>query len=208
MDLSSLFEVELLKQIEKVGIRKSVKADTVLLDIHQPIKYIPIVLSGSIKVFSVDNNGRELLLYYVHPGESCAMTFTCCMQQKNSEIKAVVEEDADLILLPITVMDEWIFKYSTWKSFIMQTMYNRFTELLKSLHLVAFEKLDERLIRYLIEKSKLVGSTVLDISHQQIADELATSRVVISRLLKKLENENKLILYRNQIKLLRGIFAS
>lgn len=205
MALSSIFEPELLQQIEQLGIRKSIKADTVFLDINQPIKYIPIVLSGSIKVFSVDESGRELLLYYVFPEESCAMTFTCCMQQKNSEIRAITEEDTELLLLPIQVMDEWIMKYATWKSFIMQIMYTRFNELLKNIHLIAFEKLDERLVHYLIEKSKLTGSMVLDVSHQQIADELATARVVVSRLLKKLENENKVILYRNQIKLLRGI---
>ncbi|MCS7078306.1 MAG: Crp/Fnr family transcriptional regulator [Bacteroidia bacterium] len=207
MALSSVFEAELLKKIESVSTRKLYKADTVILDVHQPIKSIPIVISGTIKVFSVDESGRELLLYYVYPNESCAMTFTCCMQQRNSEIRAVIEEDAELLLLPISVMDEWIVKYPTWKSFVTQTMYNRFNELLKSIHLIAFERLDERLIRYLIEKSKLVSSTVLDVSHQQIADELATSRVVISRLLKKLENDNKVILYRNQIKLLKGIFV-
>jgi CRP/FNR family transcriptional regulator len=206
MALSSIFEPELLEKVEQLGTHKHIKADTVFLDVNQPIKYIPIVLSGSIKVFSVDENGRELLLYYVFPDEGCAMTFTCCMQQKKSEIRAVTEEDTELLLLPIQIMDEWVMKYATWKSFVMETMYNRFNELLKNIHLIAFEKLDERLVHYLTEKSKLVGSTVLDVSHQQIADELATSRVVISRLLKKLENDNKVILYRNQIKLLRGIF--
>ncbi len=206
MALSSIFESELLQKIEQFAIHKHIKADTVFLDIHQPIKYIPIVLSGSIKVFSVDENSRELLLYYVFPDEACAMTFTCCMQQKNSEIRAVTEEDTEVLLLPVQVMDEWIMKYTTWKSFVMQTMYNRFNELLKNIHLIAFEKLDERLVHYLTERSRITGSKVLDISHQQIADELATSRVVISRLLKKLENDNKVILYRNQIKLLRGFF--
>lgn len=206
MSLSSIFEPELLHQIEQFGIRKHVKAETTFLDINQPIKYIPIVISGSIKVFSVDERGRELLLYYVFPDEACAMTFTCCMQQKSSAIRAITEEDTELLLLPVQIMDEWVMKYATWKSFVMQTMYTRFNELLKNIHLIAFEKLDERLIHYLTEKSKLTGSTVLDISHQQIADELATARVVISRLLKKLENENKVILYRNQIKLLKGVF--
>lgn len=206
MALSTIFEPELLEKIERTAVYKHIKADTVFLDVNQPIKYIPIVLSGSIKVFSVDESGRELLLYYVFPDEACAMTFTCCMQQKSSEIRAVTDEDTEVLLLPVQIMDEWIMKYATWKSFVMQTMYNRFNELLKNIHLIAFEKLDERLVHYLTEKSKIVGSTVLDVSHQQIADELATSRVVISRLLKKLENDNKVILYRNQIKLLRGLF--
>ncbi|MEI6184863.1 MAG: helix-turn-helix domain-containing protein, partial [Bacteroidota bacterium] len=103
---------------------------------------------------------------------------------------------------PMSVMDEWMTKYPTWKSFVMRTIRARFNELLKTIDQIAFQKLDERLIHYLLEKSKISGSTVITLSHQMIADDLATSRVVISRLLKKLENDKKIILYRNQIKLM------
>jgi CRP/FNR family transcriptional regulator len=163
---------------------------------------MPIILSGVIKVSRTDEDGKELLLYYVNPNESCAMTFTCCMEQYPSEIRAVAEEDVEMLAIPINVMNEWLVKYPTWKSFVMKTIKNRFNELLKTIDQIAFQKLDERLIHYLKEKSKTTGSALINLSHEQIANDLATSRVVISRLLKTLENQKKLLLYRHQIKLL------
>ena len=197
-----LFEPELITAIEATAKLVSMKADDVIIEIGQLVKQMPIILSGSIKVTRVDEKGREILLYYVNPIESCAMTFTCCMEQLPSEIRAVAEEDVQILSLPITVMDEWMTKYPTWKSFVMKAIRHRFNELLKTIDHIAFQKLDERLVSYLKEKSKATGSSLLNISHQQIAEELASSREVISRLLKKLENGNKLLLYRNQIKLL------
>jgi CRP/FNR family transcriptional regulator len=124
------------------------------------------------------------------------------MMRHASEVRAVAEEDSEGILIPIEMMDEWMSKYPTWKSFVMRTIRMRFNELLRTIDGIAFHKLDERLVTYLKEKSKASGSALINLTHQQIADELATSRVVISRLLKQLENQKKLLLYRNQIKLL------
>lgn len=198
-----VFEKELLDEMETKGILVSVKAGTVILDVGQTVRTMPILLSGSIKVSRTDEEGREILLYYVNPNESCAMTFTCCMQQHASEIRAVAEEDVEMLAIPVSVMDEWMTKYPSWKSFVMRSVQNRFHELLKTIDQVAFQKLDERLVTYLKEKSRTTGSTLINLSHEQIANELATSRVVISRLLKKLETDKKLLLYRNQIKLLK-----
>src|ERR1700757_1910343 len=142
-------------------------------------------------------------LYYVKEGESCAMTFTCCMMAHNSVIKGTAEDDSVLLCVPVTVMDEWMTKYPTWKRYVMTTILNRFTEVIKAIDEVAFKKMDERLIHYLKEKSKVTGSSLINLSHQQIADELGTNRVVISRLLKQLETDKKLLLYRNQIKLFK-----
>ena len=200
-----IFEPELLKEFEQKAKHFSVKEGDIILDIGQTVRVIPIVLSGTLKISRIDEDGHELLLYYVSPKESCAMTFTCCMQQYPSEVKAVAEEDTELLAIPISLMDEWMMKYPTWKSFVMKTIRTRFNELLKTIDQIAFQKLDERLIHYLKEKSKATGSSLVNLSHEQIANELATSRVVISRLLKKLENEKKLLLYRNQIKLLREL---
>jgi CRP/FNR family transcriptional regulator len=127
------------------------------------------------------------------------------MQHNESEINAVAEDDVEMLTVPVSVMDEWLVKYPTWKSFVMKTIHNRFNELLKTIDQIAFQKLDERLIHYLKEKSRATGSSLINLSHEQIANDLATSRVVISRLLKKLENDKKLLLYRNQIKLLREL---
>ncbi|MFZ4544112.1 MAG: Crp/Fnr family transcriptional regulator [Saprospiraceae bacterium] len=199
------FEPELLKELESKGKYKKIKEGEIILNIGQLVKVMPIIVSGTVKISRIDDDGRELLLYYVNPNEGCAMTFTCCMQQFPSEIKAVAEEDVELIAIPIAVMDEWLVKYPTWKSFVMKTIHNRFNELLKTIDQIAFQKLDERLVHYLKEKSKATGSTLINLSHEQIAQELATSRVVISRLLKKLEHDKKVLLYRNQIKLLKDL---
>ncbi|MEN9449216.1 MAG: hypothetical protein RJA25_2506 [Bacteroidota bacterium] len=200
-----IFEPGLIKELHAKSKFITVKAGDVILDIGETVRQIPIILKGSVKVSRIDDDGKELLLYYVNPKESCAMTFTCCMQQHPSEIKAVAEEEVEILTVPIGVMDQWLVKYPSWKSFVMKTIQNRFNELLKTIDQIAFQKLDERLITYLKEKSKATNSTLINLSHQQIADELATSRVVISRLLKNLENEKKLLLYRNQIKLLKDL---
>ncbi len=201
----ALFEPDLVLAIEKHAKLVSLKAGDVILDIGQIVRTMPIILSGSVKVSRIDEEGKELLLYYVNPNESCAMTFTCCMQQYPSEIKAVAEEDVDMLVIPVSYMDEWLVKYPTWKSFVMKTIRFRFHEMLNVIDQIAFQKLDERLVHYLKEKSRVTGSTLINLSHEQIASELATTRVVISRLLKVLENNNKVLLYRNQIKLLRDL---
>lgn len=197
------FEPALQQEMNAKGRKVSVKAGDIIVDAGQTIQNIPLVISGTIKVSRVDESGKELLLYYVNPSESCAMTFTCCMDHKqNSEIKAVAEEDVEMLMIPSPLMDEWMMKYPSWKTYVMRNIQTRFDELLKTIDHIAFDKMDERLVHYLKEKSKAHHSPLLNISHQQIADELATSREVVSRLLKKLENDKKLLLYRNQIKLL------
>ena len=201
----SLFEPELVKALDKNARLVGVKAGETILEIGQTVRTMPIILSGTVKVSRIDEDGKELLLYYVNPNESCAMTFTCCMQQYPSEVQAVAEEDVQMLTIPINFMDEWLVKYPTWKSFVMKTIRNRFHEMLNVIDQIAFQKLDERLVYYLKEKSKVTGSTLINLSHEQIASELATTRVVISRLLKALENDKKVLLYRNQIKLLRDL---
>lgn len=201
----TLFEPALVKALDKHSSLVNIKAGETILDIGQTVRSMPIILAGTVKISRIDDDGKELLLYYVNPNESCAMTFTCCMQHYPSEIKAVAEEDVTLLTIPIQYMDEWLVKYPTWKSFVMKTIRNRFNEMLNVIDQIAFQKLDERLVHYLKEKSKVTGSTLINLSHEQIAAEMATTRVVISRLLKALENEKKVLLYRNQIKLLRDL---
>jgi CRP/FNR family transcriptional regulator len=203
--LNEVFESQLLKEIEEKARLITVPSGTVILDIGQSIKSVPIILSGTVKISRNDADDRELLLYYVNPLESCALTFTCCMQLHSSEIKAVAETSVEMLAIPIAVMDEWMVKYPTWKAFVMTTIRTRFNELLNTIDQIAFQKLDERLVNYLREKSKATGTALINLSHEQIASELATSREVISRLLKKLENDGKLLLYRGQIKLLNKL---
>jgi CRP/FNR family transcriptional regulator len=199
------FEQELIKEIAAKTKEISLGDGETIIDVGQTVKIIPILKKGSLKISRIDTDGNELLLYYVNANESCAMTFTCCMQQYPSEIKATAEGPVELLAIPISVMDEWMSKFPTWKSFVMKTIRDRFNELLKTVDQIAFQKLDERLIYYLKEKSKATGSTLVNLSHEQIAQEMASSREVISRLLKKLENDKKVLLYRNQIKILKEL---
>ncbi len=198
----SIFEPALLVELEEKSMLMSVKGGETMLNPGQTIRAIPLVLSGTFKVSRIDDEGHELLLYYVKEGESCAMTFTCCMMAHSSVVRGSAEDDSELLCVPVNLMDEWMVKYSSWKRFVMTTILNRFTEILKSIDDIAFKKLDDRLVNYLREKSKATGSSLINLTHQQIGDELGTNRVVISRLLKKLETDKKLLLYRNQIKLL------
>ena len=202
---SSVFESDLLAELEKKSMIMQVKAGEIMLNPGQTIRAVPLVLSGIFKVSRINEEGQELLLYYVKEGESCAMTFTCCMMAHASVIRGSAEEDSELLCIPVDLMDEWMVKYHTWKRYVMTTILNRFTEVLRSIDEVAFKKLDDRLVNYLKEKSKATGSPLINLSHQQIADELGTNRVVISRLLKRLELDKKLLLYRNQIRLMKEL---
>ena len=200
---SSVFESELLAELEAKSMIMQVKGGETMLNPGQTIRAVPIVLSGTFKVSRISEDGHELLLYYVKEGESCAMTFTCCMMAHSSVVKGAAEEDSELLCIPVNLMDEWMMNYKTWKRFVMTTILNRFTEVLKSIDEIAFKKLDDRLVNYLKEKAKATGSPLINLSHQQIADELGTNRVVISRLLKRLELDKKLLLYRNQVRLMK-----
>jgi CRP/FNR family transcriptional regulator len=201
----NIFEPELIKEFEeKVKLVEAKEGDKIIT-IGQTVRVIPFLLKGTLKVSRLDDKLNEIFLYYLNAMEGCAMTFTCCMQQFPSEVQAVAEEDVTYLAIPISVMDEWIVKYPTWKSFVMRTIRSRFNELMHAIDQLAFQKLDERLVNYLKEKSKLTGSAVLNLSHTEIANDLASSREVISRLLKKLEIDGRLLLYRNQIKLLNAM---
>ena len=202
---SEFFEPALLAELEEKSMIMEVKSGDVMLNIGQAIRAIPLLASGAIKVSRISDDGQELLLYYVKEGESCAMTFNCCMLAQTSVIKGTAEEDSVLVCIPVALMEQWMAKYPSWKKYVMTTMLSRFTEMIKSIDEVAFKKMDERLINYLKEKSKISGSSVINLTHQQIGDELGTNRVVISRLLKKLENEKKLLIYNKQIKLLKDL---
>jgi len=197
------FEPALIEEIYQFGALSNFKEGDVIIDYGKYIRMMPIVVKGTIKVFRMDDSGNEILLYYLSSNESCSMAYSCCMEAKKSEVKAIAEDDVELIAIPHLKMEEWLCKYPSWKKYIMRSFNERFLELLKSIESIAFHKLDERLISYLKEKQRLSGSSVIKASHYLIADELATSRVVVSRLLKHLENDGKILLYRNEIKLLK-----
>lgn len=201
LNLILSFEQKLQEEISELPVYEFKEGDEIITYGKQ-LKMMPLVIKGIIKVLKRDEDGKEILLYYLSANDSCSMAYSCCMESKLSEIKAITEDNVELIAIPHNKLDEWLCKYPSWKSYIMHSFNERFLELLKSIESIAFKKLDERLINYLNEKRKLTGSAVIKVSHSQIAEDLATSRVVISRLLKQLENDKKVILYRNELKLM------
>jgi CRP/FNR family transcriptional regulator len=195
---SEINDLELLREIEAVGTIKEFKHGDVLMEVGSYIKSTPLMLEGLTKIVK---EGNELLMYYISPGETCMVSLTCCMIEQKSEIKAVVEEDSLMLMIPIQYMDEWMIKYKDWKSFVMNSYRKRFEELFTTIDSIAFHKLDDRLILYLKNKAKAKSTLTLKATHQDIAYDLNSSREVISRLLKQLEREGKIILSRNQIEL-------
>ena len=197
-----LFEEELISEIKDLGVPKEIKADTAIIEVGDYIKSMPLLVSGAIKILREDENGEELVLYYLEKGDTCAMTLSCCMGQTKSKIRAVAETNVELTMLPKEKMAEWLSKYKSWQSFVLQSYHYRIDELLEALDTIAFLKMDERLFKYLKDKAMVTHNDVLNVTHKQISEDLHTSRVVVSRLLKKLENEGKIELFRNSIKVL------
>lgn len=198
---SSLFESLLIDEIEKSSKLLHLEAGSVMLEPGGYVKFIPLIVNGSIKVFRQGSDGGEILLYYVYPLETCAVSLTCCVANQKSNVKVIAEEDTTLLSVPISKSDDWFARFPSWKQFIMKTYSHRFDELLRAIDGIAFHKVDERLYNYLLEKSSLLKSPLIQVSHQQIAEELNTSREVISRLLKQLEGRGLLTMGRNKLTL-------
>jgi CRP/FNR family transcriptional regulator len=197
-----LFEDELINEILQVGTYKEVPEGFKLMEIGGYVKGMPLLVSGVIKVLREDKNGDELLLYYLEKGDTCSMTMTCCMGQTKSEIRAIAETDTKLIMVPVQKMEEWTAKYKSWRNFVFESYHNRLMEMLETIDSIAFLKMDERLLKYLKNKCKITNENTVNNTHQDIANELHTSRVVVSRLLKKLENQGKIELHRNNIRII------
>lgn len=195
----------LLEKLKKEGTIKTFAPDTVLIDENDYIKFVPIVLNGSIKVFKVDEEGREMLLYYIKPGESCVMSFLGATCNGTSKIKAVVEEKAEVLVLPVHKAIDLVRENPQWTQFIFELYNRRFEELLSVVNAIAFQKMDVRLYELLKTKVKMLKTDELNLTHQQLADELGTAREVVSRLLKQLERDNKISLGRNKIKILEAM---
>ncbi|WP_418644308.1 Crp/Fnr family transcriptional regulator [Tenacibaculum insulae] len=197
-----LFEAELLDEIASIATYKEFKEDTIIIDVDSYMVAIPLIISGAIKILREDKDGDELVLYYIEKGDTCAMTLSCCMGNTKSKIKAVAETDVALFMIPKNKMSEWLSKYKSWQEYILLSYHSRLNEFIEAVDSIAFLNMDERLYKYLKDKAMVIGNDVLNVTHLQIANDLHTSRVVISRLLKALEKKSKIKLSRNQIKIL------
>jgi CRP/FNR family transcriptional regulator, anaerobic regulatory protein len=196
------FSPDLVEKLYKHSILKKYVAGSAILNEQAHIRSIPIVIKGSMKVMRTEDDGREILLYYIKAGESCIMSFLGGMHNETSKVKAEVEEDAEILFLPVDKVSLFIKEYPQWLDYIFRLYHKRFEELLEIVNAIAFKKVDERLFSLLHKKVGLTDNKTLVITHEQLANELGTARVVVSRLLKQLEDQHIVKLGRNKIMLM------
>lgn len=193
---------ELISKLTQFSTVRNYKAGEMILDENSLIRAIPIVTRGTLKVMRTEEDGREILLYYIKPGESCIMSFLGGLHDERSKVRAEVEEDAEILFLPVEKVSLFIREYPEWLDYIFRLYHKRFEELLEIVNAIAFKKVDERLLDLLQKKKQVTGSNTLQVTHEQLANELGTARVVVSRLLKQLEEHGLLQLGRNKITLM------
>ncbi|KYG71873.1 MULTISPECIES: Crp/Fnr family transcriptional regulator [Roseivirga] len=195
-------EGQLIEEIVNTGRFLKVREGQPLIEPGMEAKEMPLVINGTLRVMREDKEGREIFLYYLEGGDACAMSISCCLGTQISEFKVVAEEDATLWMVSMHYIDTWMVKYRSFRKFIFDSYHDRFDEMLNTVDGIAFMNMDQRLMKYLLDKKQSTGSFVINKTHEQIAQELNTSRVVVSRLLKKLEREDKIELHRNRIEVL------
>jgi CRP/FNR family transcriptional regulator len=201
MDNTIFTDPRLLGEIQRFARVKTIKRETILMAPGDDVVFIPIVQKGVLRIIRQNEDGKEIFLYHLYPGQTCAMAINCCQGHKKSSVKAVAEEDSEILQIPVNQVDEW-FKYPEWKAFVSSTYGSRFAELMEVIDLIAFSNMDKQLLHYLQERARAAGTKALYITHQQIADELHTHREAISRLLRTMESKDMLRLGRNTIELL------
>ena len=196
-----IFDDALLAEITEHGHHMKVPEGTMLMDVGQDMDAIPLLLEGAIKIMRLDKNGDEILLYFLESGDSCALSMGTYTGASKSSIRAVTERDTSLIMVPVGVGQEWMKTYRSWSAFVLESYQSRLEEMLEAIDALAFMDLPTRLRRYLSDKVKVQGDLTLHTTHQEIANDLHTSRVVVSRLLKNLEREGLLTLHRNAVEM-------
>lgn len=195
------FEKELMDELTDAEVLEF-KAGTVILKVHQFIKVVPLVLEGSIKLRKLDQTGREIVFYHIEPGESCILSITSCLNEKESQAEAIIEKKTRLMVVEASKIRSWMERFPTWRKFVFRLYYERMAELMGLLDLVIFKSVDTRLVQYLKEKAV---SNEVEVTHQQLAGQLGTAREVISRLLKQMEKEEIISLERGKIRILKSL---
>jgi CRP/FNR family transcriptional regulator len=198
---AKVFEAKLLKEILKTSKFEKLKKGDLLIDIGDEMTHIPLIISGVIKILRKDKD-HELSLYYLEKGDTCAISFANCLNRKKSIFKGIVEEDVEMFLLPVQKIDQWLVKYKSWRYFIIDSYHYRLLDMVGSIDSLAFLKMKDRVLKYLTERLHNKKNTFLEITHQEIANDLNTSRVVVSRLLKELHEEDAIDYTRNKIQIL------
>lgn len=199
---SDIFEKELIDDIVKVGHFDEINSGELLIDIGSDMTHIPLILEGVVKIMRKKENGEEIVLYFLERGSTCAISFVNCINNEKSIFKGVVETNMEAVFLPVEYIDEWLAKYKSWRHFIIDSYHFRLLEMVESIDGLAFMKMHQRILKFLTDKVKISDNFELKITHQEIADDLNTSRVVISRIIKQLHDENKIYSTRNKIRVL------
>jgi len=200
--LSANLENALVEEVIQSGRLMKVREGQLLISPGAAATQMPLVISGTLRVMREDAEGREIFLYYLEGGDACAMSISCCLGTQISEFKVVAEDEAIVWMVPMQNIDVWMVKYRSFRKFIFDSYHDRFDEMLSTIDSIAFMNMDQRLMKYLLDKKQSSGSFVINKTHEKIAQELNTSRVVVSRLLKKLEREERIELHRNRIEVL------
>lgn len=188
-----------IREFDNVAILKKVKEGDIIIDYGDYISFVPLVVSGLIKVLRINEEDKELLLYFLSGGDTCASSFSCCMIKKRSEIQAIAEEDSTLIAIPMESADRWMGEHKVWREFIFTNYDQKLMQLIDTIDRLAFSQLDEKLANYLEERAKYSKSQVINVTHNTIAHDLNVSREAVSRMLKKMEHQGMLRLERNAI---------
>jgi CRP/FNR family transcriptional regulator len=199
---SVVFDDELLNEIAEIGVYRRYDKGRTMIEIGDELSEIPLILDGAVKIIREDSKKDEILMYFLERGDTCAISFVNCINKNKSIFRGEVEKDTECIMIPVRKIEEWLIKYRSWRQFIVDSYHNRMLEMVEAIDSLAFMNLDDRLYKYLTDKVKIMRNFNLHVKHQEIADDLNTSRVVISRLLKKLERSGKIKLGRNKIKII------
>ena len=196
---SGIFEKELFEEIIDCGIYRTIPNGEVLIDIGDNMTHVPLIINGAVKIIREDKKGDEIVLYFLERGDTCAISFINCINKSKSMFRGVAEKDTESVFIPVDKVDDWLKKYESWRHFIIDSYHMRLIEMVESIDSLAFMRLDDRLYKYLLDKVQIMQDNTLVITHQEIADDIHTSRVVVSRLLKNLENDGKIQIRRNRI---------
>jgi CRP/FNR family transcriptional regulator len=199
---ATVFESDLIDEIVNVGYIDKLKTGELLLNVGDNMTHIPLILTGVVKVIRKDKNGYELVLYFLEKGDTCAISFVNCINRSKSMFKAIVEKDAEIVFLPVEKIESWLIKYKSWRQYIIDSYHFRLIEMVESIDSLAFMKMHDRIFKYLTDKVKINKDVSIEITHQEIANDLNTSRVVVTRILKQLHDEGKIYSSRNLIKVL------
>ncbi len=199
---SNILEEELIDEMVKVGQYKKIPSGELMIDIGDEMTHIPLLLDGIVKIMRKDDHGEEIVLHFLERGDTCAISFANCINKKRSIFRGIIEKDLEAIFLPVDSIDIWLSKFKSFRHFIIDSYHFRLLEMVDTIDGLAFMNLGERILKYLADKAKVNNTKDLDITHLDIANDLNTSRVVISRIVKQLHDENKIYSTRNKIRIL------